>query len=445
MQNRNRAVWLVLLLSLSLLAGCQSQTVSPKPTADYPADMATDWFELQLKLVKETPGFSPPVASRAFGYAGLTLYETAVGGMPEHNSLVGQLNGLGTLPQPNPDQTIHWAAAANSALATILHLLYPTATAENLAAIDTQEQRYTEIYEAEAGPTVLTQSVAYGQAVAEAIYEWSRSDGGHEGYTRNFPETYTVVEGPGLWVPTPPNFQAALQPYWGENRPFVVKPECTLPPPTEYSEDPLSLFYAENLTVYATVKNLTPEQEAIALFWADDPGATFTPPGHSIAIATQVLQQEEANLALAAETYARVGMAVADAFIGCWQGKYTYNLIRPISYIQAVIDPTWNTPDITDPVITPPFPEYPSGHSVQSGAMAEVLTDIFGDDYNFTDRSHNDRGLPERSFDSFWHAANEAAISRLYGGIHYRPAIELGVAQGKCIGEQINALTWRRG
>ena len=443
MPYKSRATWLILFLFLSLLIACQDEPTLPQSSDDNAAEMAIGWFELQLKLVKETPGFTPPVASRAFGYAGLTLYETAVPNMPNHNSLVGQLNGLDTLPQPDPNQAIHWAAAANSALATIVRLLYPTATPENLAAVNAHEQQYAEQYAAAAGQVVFAQSVAYGQAVAEAIFDWSRSDGGHEGYASNFPDTYTPVAGPGKWVPTPPNFQAALQPTWGQNRPFVTHTDCNVPPPTEYSEDPLSLFYAENLIVYATVQNLTPEQEAIALFWADDPGATFTPPGHSIAIATQVLQQENANLALAAETYARVGLAVADAFIGCWQGKYTYNLIRPISYIQAHLDPTWNTPDITDPVITPPFPEYPSGHSVQSGAMAEVLTDIFGDAYHFTDRSHSDRGLPDRTYNSFWQAADEAAISRLYGGIHYLPAIELGVAQGKCIGAQINALAWR--
>ena len=146
-----------------------------------------------------------------------------------------------------------------------------------------------------------------------------------------------------MWVPTAPNYQSIpLQPYWGQNRPFVVKSgeECAPPPPTEYSEDPSSQFYAEGMEVHETVKNLTPEQKEIALFWADDPGKTFTPPGHSVSIATQILREKNATLALAAETYAKVGMAVADAFIGCWNTKYTYNLIRPISYIQTVIDPT---------------------------------------------------------------------------------------------------------
>jgi membrane-associated phospholipid phosphatase len=218
--------------------------------------------------------------------------------------------------------------------------------------------------------------------------------------------------------------------------------ECAPPPPTEYSEDPSSQFYAEAMEVYLTGLDLTPEQKMIALFWADDPGKTFTPPGHSISIATQVLRKQNASLALAAETYAKVGIAVADAFIGCWNTKYIYNLIRPITYIRAVIDAAWNNAFITDPVNTPPFPEYASGHSVQSGAAATVLTSLFGDNYQFTDETHVDLGLPARTYPSFFAAADEAAISRLYGGIHFRSAIEFGIEQGQCIGDKVNALAW---
>ncbi|MEZ4725868.1 MAG: vanadium-dependent haloperoxidase [Caldilineaceae bacterium] len=135
-------------------------------------------------------------------------------------------------------------------------------------------------------------------------------------------------------------------------------------------------------------------------------------------------------MALAAETYAKVGIAVADAFIGCWQTKYQYNRVRPLTYIQLLIDPLWNTPTVTTPVVTPPFPEYTSGHSVQAGAVAEVLTGMFGNQLTFTDHTHERRGFLPRSYDSFWAMANEAAISRLYGGIHYRDAIENGLEQG---------------
>ncbi|GAB4582123.1 MAG: vanadium-dependent haloperoxidase [Anaerolineales bacterium] len=438
-------IFVFLMAILPVLTACQPQPAA-KPTNDYSAGVATAWFMLQLQLIQETPGFSPPVASRALGYSGVTLYEAVVHGMPEYQSLVGQLNGLTALPLPTENQVYHWGAVANAAMGTITRALYPTASAENLAAINALEAHFANNFQKESSLEVLTASVEYGQALAQAIYEWSKTDGGDQGYATNFPATYSPPTGPGLWEPTPPNYQSALQPYWGENRPFVLAPEftCQIAPPPEYSEDPTSAFYAEAYEVYQTVKNLTPEQKEIALFWADNPGQTFTPPGHSIYITTIVLAEQSASLALAAEAYAKVGMAVADAFIGCWKVKYVYNLLRPITYIQKVIDPTWNTPTVTDPVVTPPFPEYPSGHSVQSGATAVILTSLFGENYAFTDVSHTYLGMSARSFSSFDAAAQEAAISRLYGGIHYRAAIEQGLKQGRCIGEQILALAFKK-
>jgi hypothetical protein len=231
-----------------------------------------------------------------------------------------------------------------------------------------------------------------------------------------------------------------MQPYWGNNRTFALRSgeECAPSAPPIYSEDAESAFYNEVLEVYNTGTHLTPEQRDIALFWADDPGATATPPGHWISILNQILETQGAVLDRAAEAYAKVGIALADSFIGCWHAKYQYNLIRPVTVIRAKLDPDW-----LPLVNTPPFPEYPSGHSVQSAAAAEVLTDLFGDRYAFTDQTHADRGYLPRSFESFQAAAEEAAISRLYGGIHYRSAIEQGLAEGRCIGQQVNAIVFR--
>ncbi len=192
------------------------------------------------------------------------------------------------------------------------------------------------------------------------------------------------------------------------------------------------------MEVYTTVKSLNSEQHAIAEFWADNPGETSTPAGHCISILNQILEQKNATLDVAAEAYAKVGSALADAFIACWFTKYQYNLIRPVTYIQKLIDSTW-----VPPVKTPPFPEYPSGHSVQSAAFAQVMTDMFGA-VAFVDHTHDKSGLAPRSFSSFFEAAEEAAISRLYGGIHYRAAIELGLAQGKNIGRKISALQFKK-
>jgi hypothetical protein len=431
------AVVTVLFFSVSNVGHAQPSSMA---AVEFSSDVANSWFTLQLRLVRDTPGFSPPVASRTFGYTGVALYEALVPGMLGYQTLGGQLNELEDLPQPLIDEDYHWPTVANSVLATISRLLFPTASEDSLHEINALYEGFADSYRNEIGADVFRRSDAYGQEVANAIFAWSMTDGGHEGYLRNFPADYVPPIGDGMWVPTPRlngEPQSALQPYWGNNRPFLPATIdlCAPPSPPTYSEDSDSAFYAEAMEVYETVLHLSPEQSEIALFWADDPGRTSTPPGHTISILTQILEQEKATLAFAAEAYARIGIAVSDSFIGCWKGKYEYNLIRPVTYIQQVIDETWM------PLVnTPPFPEYPSGHSVQTGAAAIVLIQLFGDEYAFTDYTHDDLGLAPRSFSSFTEMAQETAISRLYGGIHFRAAIELGLEQGLCIGQRVNEL-----
>jgi len=290
---------------------------------------------------------------------------------------------------------------------------------------------------------VINRSVAHGRSVGNALLTFANSDGQEECYKSNFPASYQVPVGEGLWEPTSPSTPIPLQPYWGDVRPFMVgNVDALLPvPPPAYSTDPSSAFYLEAMEVYEAVQNLTPEQKVIAEFWSDDPGNIATPPGHSYSIMMQILTDEGADLARTAVVYAKLGMGVHDAFVSCWNAKYHYNLVRPITYIHEYIDPAW-----TLPLSTPPFPEYTSGHSVQSGSTDQILTDLFGDNYAFVDRTHVDRtdidGSP-RSFDSFYDFADEAAISRLYGGIHYRAAIDIGVEQGIEIGKNIATLSFQ--
>jgi hypothetical protein len=404
------------------------------------ARVPSAWFDLSLDLVRSASGFSPPVAARAFAYAGLTLYEAVVPGMDRHRSLGRLLTGLKGLPQLR-DERYDWEVTANAALASILRSLIPTAGAAELGALAELEDGFERRLSGRVSPRVVARSKRRGRQVAAKIFAWSQGDGGHEGHLRNFPP-YSPPVGPGLWVPTPPGFSPALQPFWGANRTFALADGRAASPGDHppYSEQAGSGFRREAQEVYEAVNSLTPEQEAIARYWSDDPGQTATPPGHSISITTQVLRREGSTLAQAAEAYARVGIAVSDAFVACWFQKYRYNLLRPVTYVRALIDPAW-----TPPLVTPPFPEYPSGHSVQSGAAFQVLTDLFGKRYAFVDHTHDDRGLPPRRFDAFLDAAREAAISRLYGGIHFRAAIDNGVSQGRRIGRRVSALPLRRG
>ena len=426
------------LTSLSALvpgsvAGSVSQA-RPRPAAEFDARVPTAWFDLLLRSIRATAGFTPPVASRAIGCAGIGLYESLVPGMPGYVSVAGLLSDMPPIPAAGRNTAYHWPSVANASLAAMARSLFPTAPASIRTEIDSLEASF-----ADGVPIgIAARSIDRGHMVARAIDAWARNDGGHEGYLRNFPSDYTPPSSPGLWVPTPPAFQRALQPYWGRNRPMASGRGGTCDPgaPPAFSTDEGSAFFAQAVEVFEAVDDLTSEQEAIALFWADDPGRTATPAGHSVSILTQLLRLEDRSLADAAEAYARLGIALCDAFIACWRAKYEHNLIRPISYIRAQIDPGWGDPL---PVVTPPFPEYPSGHSVQSGAAAAVLTSLFGT-VAFTDRTHEGLGLPSRAFTSFDAFAEEAAISRLYGGIHFRSAIEDGLAQGHCIGSTVSAL-----
>jgi hypothetical protein len=433
-------------IAFGLAGGARTVQASPqaptRPATSHDAAVATAWFRLALQLVMETPGISPPVAARAFGYLGVTLYEALVPGLPGHQSLAGQLNGLAPIRQRG-DHGCHWPLVANGALAAITRQLFPTVSLANQAAIDALELA-GEMANVGVPDGIARRSLERGRAVAAHIASWSTTDGGHNGHLTNFPTHYTPPVGPGLWVPTPPAFQRALQPFWGLNRPFVLSSggDVDPGPPPPFSTDRGSAFHAEASEVYQTVNSLNAEQRAIARFWADDPGQTATPPGHCLSILTQLIEDRHLSLAVASEAYAKAGIAVADAFVSCWAAKFRYNLLRPISFVQQQIDAGWDGPGAPLPVTTPPFPEYPSGHSVQTAAFAQVLFHLFGD-FPFTDHTHDARGLSPRSFTTCSAMAEEAAISRLYGGIHYRAAIERGITQGTEIGRRVNRLTMR--
>ena len=437
------ACWILFFVLPWWAAGCSdsSNPASPPVVGDAPATVATSWFDLAYNVVK-VGSLPPPSASRIYGYAGVTLYEALVPGMPGYQSLVGQVNGLTALARTTAAyarpaaEEFHWPLVANSAMAAILRDFFANGPAAGLDSINRLEDSLNTQLGQGLASDVYQRSVDRGKLVASDIFAWSTSDG----FAQYSNCAWTPPSGAGLWVPTPPGFLAALQPCWGQLRTFALVDgqECAPPPPPAYDETPGSPFDLEMREVYDTAGALTQVQKDIALFWADGPGVTGTPPGHSISILSQVLKAQNASLALAAESYAKVGMAVADAFIACWNTKFQYSYLRPITAIRSLVDSTW-----LSFIPTPNFPEYTSGHSVQSGAASEVMTDLFGPAYAFTDHTHDARGLTPRSFGSFYEAAGEAALSRLYGGIHYRSAIENGITQGRCIGQKVNALAFK--
>lgn len=401
------------------------------------------WYGLVLELVRHTATYSPPVASRAFAYLGITAYETAASGESDLVTLAGQVNGLGPVPRREEGAVYDEAVALNAALAFTAGDLFSNTGPTGQRALSAMARKWAERVAEGVSPEIRTRSQSYGEAVARHVLSWSREDGRATIENLGFPRDYELGEAPSNWVPTNliPLQQVPLLPDWGRTRTFATPngQACPVPPYPGYSEDMASAFHAEAREVYEAARTLTPEQRAIARFWSDDPMLSPTPPGHWISIVLQVQDGLAAPLDARVEALALLGITLADAFIACWDAKFKYDLVRPVTYIRRHIDPKWETV-----LITPPFPEYPSGHSTQSGAAAVVLTRLFGEHFAFTDDTHAAEGLPARSFASFQEAAEEAGISRLYGGIHYRAAIVNGLAQGHCIGAYTLALTTRK-
>jgi hypothetical protein len=416
--------------------GSHHSGVANSPRAStFDSSVPTAWFDLLYANVKST-GTPPPAASRVYGYASLALYEAIRPGMPDHKTLQGQLVAfpVGTIPTPT-NAVHHWPTVANRVLAVMAAHEFPAAQ----PAIDALETSIQTPFDASQDAAVITRSVQFGQDVADAVIAFEATDGfaGLAACTAAYVVPVTPVN--GGWTGT----GVGLQPCWGTLRTFAVTDadECTAIGAPPYSTSNTSAFYGQALVVYGTTgdagASLTADQLAIANYWADGPTATGTPGGHWISIVRVLAEANALSLDVTTEAYARVGIAIHDAFIACWKVKYDDYLLRPITYIRANIDAGW------DPLLTTPnFPTYTSGHSTQSGAAATVLTGQFGP-LAFTDTTHTDLdpalGFTDRSFDNFLEAANEAAASRLYGGIHYPFDNQDGFNQGACIGEIINS------
>jgi hypothetical protein len=440
-------VGLTLLLSLALSSIKCTHTNAPLDENH----IATQWADLALMVTRFTPGNSPTYASRALGYISVAQYESIVHGYPQYKSLSGQLNELEQVPLPEKNLTYNWLVSLNACQAYILKKMYNHTSDKNKSTVDSLETSILDQITSSSHISTDTEkrSVAYGRAVAEAIFKWSETDGGHRGYLRNFDKKITYPTNRGQWRPAlyAQSFSHfPLHPHWGKNRTFL-KASQSLPIPqiVKYDTQRHSSYYKQFEEVYVKNNQLTQEEKEIALWWGDDPSETFTPPGHSYYLATLAIKKARPTLIKSVEAYARVGIAVADAFINCWKIKYIHFSERPSTFINENIDETWIAfwPD-------PPFPAFPSGHAMQAGAVATVLTDMFGENFSIKDDCHAGRPADEernvqfksRSFESFWQVAEETANSRFYGGIHTQQDNKVGLQEGKVIGTTINHLAW---
>ena len=387
--------------------------------------------------------FSPPVASRIYAYSNIAAYEAMIQETHAYTSLAGQLTDLSPTPPPQDTTEINYKVAALVA--------YYDVAKQLIFSEDRVELYRDSLYNdwMVNNQVSFETSKAYGLQVAEHIKKWMATD--NYAQTRTMPKFSVRAEEEGRWQPTPPAYMDGIEPHWMEIRPFVIKTSDQFKPvpPPPFSMVAGSAFYKELIEVYNVRNKMVQDgdsskEKAIAQFWDCNPYVSthkghlmfatkkITPGAHWIGITKIACRKDKADFDKTVAAYTKTSLAIADGFISCWDEKYRSNLIRPETLINAYLDDNW-----APALQTPPFPEYTSGHSVVSGAAAIVLTSIFGDNFTFSDDTETPFGLPVRNFDSFNNASAEAAISRLYGGIHYRAAIEQGLKQGREIGRYV--------
>ncbi|UZO82636.1 vanadium-dependent haloperoxidase [Aquimarina sp. ERC-38] len=386
--------------------------------------------------------FSPPVASRIYNYANIAAYEVIQQSSKNYKTLASQVKDLQPV-QKADTSIVHLEVAALIAYLEVGKSL--------LFSEDRIQQYQDSLYKNwhTVNKNSFEVSKEYGEKVANHIKDWYKAD--NYAQTRTMPKFSVNTDDPSRWQPTPPDYMSGIEPHWAKIRPMVLKdPSQFKPNPfPKFSLEKETSFYKEVVETYKVGKQIREEGESseklkIAQFWDCNPYVSthkghlmfatkkITPGAHWIGICKIACQKTNTDFIKTIYAYTRTSVAIADAFISCWDEKYRSNLIRPETLINQYIDQDW------EPILqTPPFPEYTSGHSVVSGAAATVLTDIFGDNFSFDDTTEVAYGLPVRSFSSFYQAAEEAAVSRLYGGIHYRSAIDLGLLQGKNMGTYV--------
>lgn len=358
-----------------------------------------------------------------------------------YKTLSSTLNGLSPIPKVEKEVKINLNLAA---IIAHLEMSKKLIFSENKFEV-LQDSLYTHWQNI--NKTEFEHSKKYALTVVKHIKKWMDTDNYNQ--TRTMPKYSVDTDDASRWQPTPPAYMDAIEPHWNKIRPFLLRAADQFKPIThpEFSLEKDSKFYKELLEVYTVSQEITKkgdasEEIAIAQFWDCNPYVSvtrghfmfatkkITPGAHWIGIVKIAAKKTNANFMETVNAYTKTSLAIADGFISCWDEKYRSNLIRPETLINQHIDADWQ------PILqTPPFPEYTSGHSVVSGAASVVLTAIFGNNFTFEDTTELQFGLPIRNYASFYDASREAALSRMYGGIHYRAAVDIGLNQGKELGE----------
>lgn len=421
------AVLLTTLYACSKDSQSKLVLTANKPSA-YSSDVVDKWMTMQLRLMRNATGIPNQAFSRHFAYSGVAVYESLRPGLNGNKEWQNKWNGLTGLPAFGHWKNYYLPANANAALAMINRHMFPGANAADKAAIDSLESALKNEFLSTQTAAIISNSEFFGKAVATTVFNWAETDG-----YKHANDLYTLPAGEGIWKPAPPAFTAASTPYWGQNRTIISGSiqGTTVNGVHSYSAVPGSAFHQMVKEVYEASQKLTDDQKAMAVYWRDVPGVTS--PGHWLSILQQVVRQKGSDLETAALVYALTGTALNDALIRCFQLKFQYLTVRPITYIREVMGHTTWSPYIG----TPPHPEYLSNHSALSLAAALVLEHFYGKNQSFTDHTYDYMNLAPRSYPSYAAIGAEAGYSRFYGGIHYLPSIEDGFLVGKKVTENI--------
>lgn len=396
-------------------------------TKTYSSEVALKWLDLQYKISLEPQSLKPGLAvmaTRFYAYCGVALYESVVPGMPAYQSLSGQLNGMPVMPFTEVGTAYHWPTCVNAALAYMTQKMLPLISAANIFSIDSLENALNVQFQSETDVSTFQRSFDFGKSVAEMIFNWSGTDGVMT-IVNTYPPFVPPV-GPGLWVPTPPNFQPmSLMGYFGGTRTMIpgILDETLLPPPMEYSTNPNSNFYISMNELYSASQSLTAEQRAQALYWRGTMGGANS--AHWYAILKKVLieQGEAAMLDKAALAYCKMGIAGFDAGISKNKSLYLYNQLRPITYIRNTLGySTWNSLFPTN--ISPGYPEL---HAAEHSVYATAMSSLFGNNYQFSTTGTQNQNLPGYNFNSFNDAMIHATQSRFYAGVGTQEAVDAGI------------------
>jgi membrane-associated phospholipid phosphatase len=418
--------------------------------------VVTDWNDMFLILSRRTDGYRAPVAARVLAYMNWAAYEAVAPGMENYKSIASQFPTI-KVPIANSSLYYHWAVSANEAYYYSIINYVPLMDSIRKKQVDSLHIYHKKRLAFECDTTTYNNSLNFGKAAALSILAYADTDGGAKAYLNNKPHDYNPPIGPEKWRRTFPDYLDALTPFWPSIRPIMAKVENSdFIAPLPYRIDSSSAFYQAAMEVYQTSKNSSATEKWIADFWSDDiQFFTFDAASRWISISNQVVTNKKLSLEEAVYTNTKVGIALFDGSIACWKEKYVYKLLRPVSYIQLYIDANWRTL-LNDKVktkgdnvgITPAHPSYPSGHSTFGEVAAVVLTDIFGNNVTFTDKSHEGRTdflSTPRSFNNFDEMSKENAYSRIPLGVHYRMDCDEGLRIGKIIGQQVNAWPWKKG